>query len=63
MPTVGQPGGSEGGLNGIGEVALQLQNRANDRQINTAKYGIVTGYGMTLYRHGGTVSAAILEGF
>jgi acetyl-CoA acetyltransferase len=63
MLSAGQPGGMAGGLNGIGEVALQLQNRANDRQINTAKYGIVTGYGMTLYRHGGTVSAAILEGF
>jgi acetyl-CoA acetyltransferase len=63
MLSAGQPGGMAGGLNGIGEVALQLQNRANDRQVNSAKYGIVTGYGMTLYRHGGTVSAAILEGF
>ena len=63
MLSAGQPGGMAGGLNGIGEVALQLQNRANDRQVNSAKYGIVTGYGMTLYRYGGTVSAAILEGF
>jgi acetyl-CoA acetyltransferase len=63
MLSAGQPGGMAGGLNGIGEVVLQLQNRANDRQVNSAKYGIVTGYGMTLYRHGGTVSAAILEGF
>jgi len=63
MLSAGQPGGMAGGLNGIGEVVLQLQNRANDRQVNDAKYGIVTGYGMTLYRHGGTVSAAILEGF
>lgn len=63
MLSAGQPGGMAGGLNGIGEVALQLQNRANDRQVISAKYGIVTGYGMTLYRHGGTVSAAILEGF
>lgn len=63
MLSAGQPGGMAGGLNGIGEVALQLQNRANDRQVNSAKYGMVTGYGMTLYRHGGTVSAAILEGF
>ncbi|MBL6624000.1 MAG: thiolase family protein [Rhizobiales bacterium] len=63
MLSAGQPGGMAGGLNGIGEVTLQLQNRANDRQVNSAKYGIVTGYGMTLYRHGGTVSVAILEGF
>ena len=62
MLSAGQPGGMAGGLNGIGEVALQLQNRAGDRQVNNANYGIVTGYGMTLYRYGGTVSAAILEG-
>jgi|TARA_B110000438_G_C15808442_1_gene648512 acetyl-CoA acetyltransferase len=62
MLSAGQPGGMAGGLNGIGEVALQLQDRAGNRQLNNAKYGIVTGYGMTLYRHGGTVSAAILEG-
>ena len=62
MLSAGQPGGMAGGLNGIGEVALQLQNRAGDRQVNNANHGIVTGYGMTLYRYGGTVSAAILEG-
>ena len=62
MLSAGQPGGMAGGLNGIGEVTLQLQNRAGDRQVNNANYGIVTGYGMTLYRYGGTVSAAILEG-
>ena len=54
-------GGMAGGLNGIGEVVLQLQNRAGERQLNDVNFGIVTGYGMTLYRHGGTVAAAILE--
>ena len=61
MLSAGQPGGMAGGLNGIGEVVLQLQNRAGERQLNDVNFGIVTGYGMTLYRHGGTVSAAILE--
>tara|TARA_B100000900_G_scaffold384092_2_gene372621 strand:+ start:1192 stop:2334 length:1143 start_codon:yes stop_codon:yes gene_type:complete len=61
MLSAGQPGGMAGGLNGIGEIVLQLQNRAGERQLNNVNFGIVTGYGMTLYRHGGTVSAAILE--
>ena len=61
MLSAGQPGGMAGGLNGIGEVVLQLQNRAGERQLNNVNFGIATGYGMTLYRHGGTVAAAILE--
>tara|TARA_Y100000590_G_scaffold459578_1_gene617032 strand:- start:20354 stop:21502 length:1149 start_codon:yes stop_codon:yes gene_type:complete len=62
MLSAGQPGGMAGGLNGIGEAALQLQGRApKSRQVKGAKYAIVTGYGMTLYRYGGTVSAGILE--
>jgi acetyl-CoA acetyltransferase len=61
MLSAGQPGGPAGGLNGIGEVVRQLQGRAGKRQVRNAKYGIVTGYGMTLYRYGGTAAAAILE--
>jgi acetyl-CoA acetyltransferase len=61
MLSAGQPGGPAGGLNGIGEVVQQLQGRAGERQVRNAKYGIVTGYGMTLYRYGGTAAAAILE--
>jgi len=61
MLSAGQPGGPAGGLNGIGEVVQQLQGRAGKRQVRNAKYGIVTGYGMTLYRYGGTAAAAILE--
>ena len=61
MLSAGQPGGMAGGLNGIGEVVLQLQNRAGERQLNNVNFGIATGYGMTLYRHGGTVAATILE--
>jgi len=61
MLSAGQPGGPAGGLNGIGEIVQQLQVRAGERQIQNVKYGIVTGYGMTLYRYGGTAAAAILE--
>ena len=62
MLSAGQPGGPAGGLNGISEVTLQLQNRAGERQVLNAKIGLSTGYGMTMYRYGATAGAAILEG-
>jgi acetyl-CoA acetyltransferase len=61
MLSAGQPGGSAGGLNGIAEAVLQLQHRAGDRQVRGAARAIATGYGMTLYRYGGTAAAAVLE--
>jgi acetyl-CoA acetyltransferase len=61
MLSAGQPGGPAGGLNGISEVTLQLQNRAGERQVPNAKIGLSTGYGMTMYRYGATAGAAILE--
>jgi len=61
LMSAGQPGGPAGALNGIGEVVLQLQHRAGERQVKDAKLGVVTGYGMTIYRYGGTAAAAILE--
>ena len=57
----GQPGGLAGGLNGISEAVLQLQHRAGERQVKGARLAVVTGYGMTMYRYGGTAAAAILE--
>jgi acetyl-CoA acetyltransferase len=60
MLSAGQPGNA-GGLSGVTEVVRQLHGRAGDRQIKVARFGLVTGYGMTLYRYGGTASAAILE--
>ncbi len=57
----GQPGGPAGGLNGISEAVLQLQHRAGERQVPNARLAVVTGYGMTMYRYGGTAAAAILE--
>ena len=61
MMSAGQPGGPAGGLNGISEAVLQLQHRAGDRQVKNARRAVVTGYGMTLYRYGGTAAAAVLE--
>ena len=61
MLSAGQPGGPAGGLNGIAEAVLQLQQRAGARQVNDARLAVATGYGMTMYRYGGTAAAAILE--
>jgi acetyl-CoA acetyltransferase len=61
MLSAGQPGGPAGGLNGISEIVLQLQGRAGDRQVPNARLAVATGYGMTMYRYGGTAAAAVLE--
>jgi acetyl-CoA acetyltransferase len=61
MLSAGQPGGHAGGLNGISEAVLQLQHRAGERQVKNARLAVATGYGMTMYRYGGTAAAAILE--
>src|SRR5947208_1791267 len=61
MLSAGQPGGHAGGLNGISEAVLQLQHRASERQVQGARLAVATGYGMTMYRYGGTAAAAILE--
>jgi acetyl-CoA acetyltransferase len=61
MLSAGQPGGHAGGLNGISEAVLQLQHRAGERQVKSARLAVTTGYGMTMYRYGGTAAAAILE--
>jgi acetyl-CoA acetyltransferase len=61
MLSAGQPGGPAGGLNGISEAVLQLQHRAGARQVAGARLAVATGYGMTMYRYGGTAATAILE--
>jgi acetyl-CoA acetyltransferase len=61
MLSAGQPGGPAGGLNGISEAVLQLQHRAGQRQVPHARLAVATGYGMTMYRYGGTAGAAVLE--
>jgi acetyl-CoA acetyltransferase len=61
MLSAGQPGGPAGGLNGISEAVLQLQHRAGSRQVKNARLAVASGYGMTMYRYGGTAGAAVLE--
>jgi len=61
MLSAGQPGGPAGGLNAISEAVLQLQGRAGERQVANARLAVATGYGMTMYRYGGTAAATILE--
>lgn len=61
MMSAGQPGGPAGGLNHISEAVLQLQHRAGTRQVAGARRAVATGYGMTMYRYGGTAAAAVLE--
>jgi acetyl-CoA acetyltransferase len=61
MLSAGQPGGPAGGLNGISEAVLQLQHRAGERQVKDARLAVASGYGMTMYRYGGTAAAAVLE--
>jgi acetyl-CoA acetyltransferase len=61
MMSAGQPGGAAGGLNGVSEAVLQLQHRAGERQVPNAQLALATGYGMTMYRYGGTAAAAVLE--
>lgn len=52
--------GSAGGMHGLVEVARQLHGRAPGRQVG-ARIGVVSGYGMVLYRHGSCANVAILE--
>ncbi|KSZ58963.1 lipid-transfer protein [Rhodococcus gordoniae] len=52
--------GSAGGMHGLVEVARQLHGRAPGRQVD-ARIGVVSGYGMVLYRHGSCANVAILE--
>jgi acetyl-CoA acetyltransferase len=53
--------GAAGGLNGAVEVTRQLMHCAGDRQIPNARLGVVSGYGMVVYRYGACVGAAVLE--
>ncbi|PZS22919.1 MAG: DitF protein [Pseudonocardiales bacterium] len=52
--------GAAGGMHGLVEAIGQLTGRAPGRQLHP-RLALVTGYGMTLYRHGACHNAAVLE--
>ena len=53
--------GAAGGMHGLVEVVTQLLGRAAGRQVEGARLGLVSGYGMVLYRYGASANAVVLE--
>ena len=53
--------GAAGGMHGIVEVVTQLRGQAGERQIDGARLGLASGYGMVAYRHGACANAVVLE--
>jgi len=53
--------GAAGGMHGLVEIVTQLLGRADRRQVPAARLGVVSGYGMVLYRYGACANAVVLE--
>ncbi len=53
--------GAAGGLHGVVEATRQLQQKADERQIENARRAVVAGYGMVAYRYGAAAGAMVLE--
>jgi hypothetical protein len=48
-------------MHGLVEVVSQLRGESGGRQVEAARLGVVSGYGMVAYRHGACANAAVLE--
>lgn len=53
--------GAAGGMHGLVEAVTQLLGRAGERTVPDARFAVVTGYGMVLYRYGACANAVVLE--
>jgi acetyl-CoA acetyltransferase len=57
----GGQAGAAGGMLGLVEIVRQLTGSGGARQVEGARHGLVTGYGMVTYRFGSSANAAVLE--
>jgi len=46
---------------GLVETVLQILGQAREPQVEGARLGVVTGYGMVLYRYGACANAVVFE--
>ncbi|MBB2930626.1 thiolase family protein [Paraburkholderia silvatlantica] len=58
--SVGQAGAA-GGMHGLVEAVTQLRGEAGERQVDGARFAVVSGYGMVQYRYGMCANAVVLE--
>src|SRR5262249_3490945 len=53
--------GAAGGMHGLVEVVAQLRGGGGARQVDGARLGVATGYGMGAYRYGACANVVVVE--